>query len=121
LIDANETAEEAAKRELLEETGYGGKQFEGRVKVVELGGVVPSDPGMSTANMHLCTLEVDLKEDDKVPEAELDEGEHIEVRVTPVAELYAHLQEYEKLGYSVDARLHHYAAGIEIAKRLGIK
>jgi len=31
-------------------------------------------------------------------------AEHIEVRLTPVAELAAHLEAYEKLGYSVDAR-----------------
>lgn len=31
-------------------------------------------------------------------------GEHIDVRLVPVMELYAHLQAFEKLGYTVDAR-----------------
>lgn len=75
-----------------EETGYGGPNFEGRIKVVELGGVVPSDPGMSTANMHLLTLEVQLKEGEETPVPKLEPNEHIETRVTPLAELYQHLQ-----------------------------
>lgn len=59
--------------------------------------------------------------------------------MTPIKELYAHLQgpslppllpcaslislsfaAYEALGYVVDARLHHYAAGIAAAQRLGL-
>jgi ADP-ribose pyrophosphatase len=76
---------------------------------------------MSKANMVLATLEVQLKEGEEEPKPKLDEGEHIEVRVTPLKELYQHLQAYEKLGYVIDARLHHYAAGIEVAKRVGAK
>ncbi|GAA5910579.1 uncharacterized protein JCM6883_003221 [Sporobolomyces salmoneus] len=121
LIDENESPETTAIRELHEETGYGGKDFEGRVKVVELGGTIVSDPGMSKANMVLATLEVQLKEGEEEPKPQLDEGEHIEVRVTPLKDLYKHLEAYEKLGYLVDARLHHYAAGIEVAKRVGAK
>ncbi|GAA6036615.1 hypothetical protein JCM8097_001253 [Rhodosporidiobolus ruineniae] len=118
LIDKGETPETSAIRELYEETGYGGKDFEGRIKVLELGGTIVSDPGMSKANMVLATLEVQLKEGEEEPTPQLDEGEHIDVRITPLNELYAHLQAYEKLGYTVDARLHHYAAGIELARKL---
>lgn len=97
---------------------------------------------MTTANMKMVTIEVQLKEGEEEPKPQLDEGEfgsnlacgsapifaawklpaslfelsltsrttgeHIEVRVTPLKELYAHLQAYEKLGYHVDARLHAY-------------
>ncbi|GAA6004290.1 hypothetical protein JCM10207_000653 [Rhodosporidiobolus poonsookiae] len=118
LIDKGESPETSALRELYEETGYGGKDFDGRVKVVELGGTVVSDPGMSKANMVLATLEVQLKEGEEDPTPHLDEGEHIDVRVVPLAELYSYLQAFEKLGYTVDARLHHYAAGIEAARKL---
>ncbi|SCV68740.1 BQ2448_861 [Microbotryum intermedium] len=128
LIDANEGPEKCALRELHEETGYGGEAFDGRIKIVELGGVVPSDPGMSVANMHLATVEVELKEGEEEPQPKLesgtsstfDLGEHIEVRVTPLAELYSHLKAFEKLGYTVDARLHHFAAGIELAKKYNL-
>ena len=36
----------------------------------------------------MVTIEVNLKEDDEEPEQHLDEGEHIERRVVPLAELY---------------------------------
>ncbi|GAA6011285.1 hypothetical protein JCM8202_003965 [Rhodotorula sphaerocarpa] len=118
LIDQGEKPEQSAIRELYEETGYGGTDFEGRIKVLEVGSTIVSDPGMSKANMSLVTLEVQLKEGEEEPKPHLDEGEHIDVRVVPVVELYAYLQAFEKLGYTVDARLHHYAAGIELAKTL---
>lgn len=74
LIDKGENPTQAGLREMYEETGYGGDKFEGRIKVIELGGVVPSDPGMSTANMHLCTIEVQLKEGEETPVAKLEPG-----------------------------------------------
>lgn len=48
MIDEGESPEQAAVRELYEETGYGGDSFEGRVKVTELGSTVVSDPGASS-------------------------------------------------------------------------
>ena len=42
--------------------------------------------------MKLVTLEVQLKEDEELPVANLEDGEHIEVRITPLKELYAHLE-----------------------------
>lgn len=47
LIDENETAEEAAVREMYEETGYHGK-------VISTSPAVSADPGMTSANMKLC-------------------------------------------------------------------
>lgn len=45
LIDKGESPEKSAIRELYEETGYGGKEFEGRIKVLEVGSTIVSDPG----------------------------------------------------------------------------
>lgn len=70
--------------------------------------------------MVLVTLEVELREDEELPRPKLDEGEHVEVRITPLRDLYRHLQEYEKMGYVVDGYVHHFAAGVEVAKRLGV-
>ena len=77
LIDASESASTAALRELHEETGYGGPAFEGRVKVHEVGSVVWSDPGMTRANMHLMTVDVQLEEGEELPTPKLEDGEFL--------------------------------------------
>jgi ADP-ribose pyrophosphatase len=81
LIDGDETAGSSGVRELEEETGYAGE-------VVYTGQVVYSDPGMSKANMRLVTIECDLKEGEAPPVANLEDGEFIEVRVTPLARTF---------------------------------
>lgn len=40
----------------------------------------------------MVTVEVDLSEDDKLPEQHLDEGENIERLVVPLSELYDKLK-----------------------------
>lgn len=45
LIDDSESPEQSGIRELYEETGYGGPEFEGRIKVLEVGSTIFSDPG----------------------------------------------------------------------------
>ncbi|KAJ4357507.1 uncharacterized protein N0V89_002083 [Didymosphaeria variabile] len=108
LIDANESAEEAAVRELYEETGYHGK-------VVSTSPAVAADPGMTNANMKLCMVEIQLKEGDPEPEQHLDEGEEIQRVNVPLAELYDRLEEFAKEGYVVAAKLYHWAAGVQYA------
>jgi len=115
LIDADETPQEAAIRELKEETGYEGK-------IVDITPTIVSDPGMTTANMQLATVEVQLKEGDEEPEQHLESGEHIERIVVPLNELYERLLKYSKEeGTIVDARLLHWASGVHFAKKNGAK
>ena len=67
LIDAGESAAEAALRELKEETGYAGT-------VVEVSPVCYSDPGMSNANMQFAVVAVDASAPDNMaisPELEV--------------------------------------------------
>ncbi|KAJ4356153.1 uncharacterized protein N0V89_004183 [Didymosphaeria variabile] len=111
LIDEKETPKEASLRELHEETGYRGE-------VINLSPTIVSDPGMSTANMQLATVEVQLKEIDKEPEQALDDGEFIERVVVPLEELYDRLIRYDKEGKRVDARLWHWAEGLHFAKTM---
>jgi ADP-ribose pyrophosphatase len=108
LIDASETPQEAAIRELYEETGYRGK-------VVSESPAVSADPGMSTANMVLCMVEIELGESDAEPEQHLDEGEEIQRVNVPLSELYERLEGYAKEGYVVAAKLYHWAAGVKFA------
>lgn len=111
LIDASETVEEAAVRELKEETGYVGT-------VIERSPTIAADPGLSNANMQLVMVEVQLKEGDKEPEQSLDEGEHIQRITVPLSELYDKLVEYSKQERTVvAAKLFHWAAGMNFSKK----
>jgi ADP-ribose pyrophosphatase len=111
LIDAEETPEVAAERELKEETGYVGR-------VIGMSPTVVSNPGMSTGNMKLATVEVVLEEEDIQPEQHLEEGESIELVIVPLAELYERLLAYSTEGKKVDSRLWHTAVGLHLAKQL---
>ncbi|KAF2846635.1 ADP-ribose pyrophosphatase-like protein [Plenodomus tracheiphilus IPT5] len=108
LIDAHETPEQAAVRELYEETGYRGE-------VVSTSPAVVADPGMSSANMKLCMVDVFLEEGAEVPAQHLDEGEEIERLVVPLGELYERLVKLDGEGYVVAAKLYHWAAGVRFA------
>ena len=98
-------------RELKEETGYEGR-------VINMSPTIVSNPGMSTGNMQLATVEVLLKEEDQPPEQKLDDGEFIQLVIVPLAELYDKLVAYSNEGKKVDSRLWHTAAGLHLAKQL---
>ncbi|KAJ9096410.1 hypothetical protein QFC21_005232 [Naganishia friedmannii] len=118
LVDEGETPEEAAVRELIEETGYGGDgEGAGTATVEDVSPILVSDPGMTNANMRLCTVRVKLSESDPEPKQKLDEGEHIVKRIVEVKELYNVLQEYDRKGFTIDARLAHWAMGWHMATR----
>jgi ADP-ribose pyrophosphatase len=108
LIDASETPEQAAVRELYEETGYKGK-------VISTSPPVAADPGMTSANLCLCMVEIHLNEGDPEPEQHLDEGEDIQRVNIPISELYARLEEFASEGYVIAAKLYHWAAGAQYA------
>jgi ADP-ribose diphosphatase len=105
LVDANETVEEAALRELKEETGYSGR-------IIDVSPVIANDPGMSTSNMQFAIVEVQLKEGEPMPEQHLDEGESIERIVVPLSKLFDKVTQFSNEGKIVDARLYHWAAGV---------
>lgn len=113
LVDAGETAEDAARREFREETGY---------DVTRVLGVSPpqaADPGMTNANMQMVMVEVQLPEGQgpDMPAQRLDDGEHIQRVVVPLSELYDRLVEYSKKErFVVAAKLFHFAAGMEFMK-----
>ncbi|KAG5665438.1 hypothetical protein KAF25_009563 [Fusarium avenaceum] len=110
LIDAEETAEQAAVREFKEETGYD-------CKVLSVSPAQAADPGMTNANMQLAMVEVQLGENEEEPEQRLDDGEHIQREIIPLAELYDRLVEYSKKERTVvAAKLFHFAAGMHFAQ-----
>jgi len=116
LVDAGETAEQAAVREFREETGYA-------CRVLSVSPAQAADPGMSSANMQLVMVEVDLAGQegtgaDGQPEQRLEDGEHIERVVVPLDELYDRLVEYSKKERTVvAAKLFHFAAGMDFMRK----
>ena len=85
LVDANDAGDEGvrttARRELKEETGYCSDA------PVEVSTEMVSDPGLTGANMKLCTIEMTLADDAPEPVAQPDEGEFIDRHLVPLATL----------------------------------
>ncbi|RDW62337.1 hypothetical protein BP6252_11770 [Coleophoma cylindrospora] len=111
LIDAGETAEQAAVRELKEETGYVGV-------VSQSSPVMFNDPGFCNTNLKMVHVTIDMSDpanQDLKPE--LEENEFIEVFTVKLANLWEECTKLEKEGYAIDARIGTLAEGIEIAKR----
>ncbi|KAG9489911.1 hypothetical protein GDO78_005692, partial [Eleutherodactylus coqui] len=110
LIDENETAEQAALRELEEETGYKGE-------VIECSPVSCLDPGLSNCTTHVVT--VHINGDDSVnvkPKPKLGDVEFTETILIPKLEFRKRIDELvssEKL--VVDARVYTYALALEHA------
>lgn len=141
LIDGGETPEQAALRELAEETGYGSNNSPAtQGKVTHISKVCADSPGMSTETTVFVIVKVEL--DDTVqdfpkPKQDLDEGEfvshriaskhekcsharthQIEKRIVPIKDLFDTLEAYAELGYIVDTRLHHFALELKLASAL---
>lgn len=111
LIDGHESAEEAAVREMKEETGYTGN-------ILEVGPVVASDPGIANVTLQLVMMEVQLSEKESMPDQKLDEGELIERVVVPLSELYERLMHWSKdEKFMVAGKLFFFAAGLHFAKQ----
>ena len=115
LIDQGETAEQAAVREFREETGYE------VTRVVDVSPVQSADPGMSSANMQMVMVEVDLPEgQEELPQQRLEDGEHIERVVVRLDQFYDTLVEYSKRErFMVAAKLFHFAAGMQFVRTRG--
>lgn len=113
LIDPKESVESTAIRELIEETGYHGKF----ISLSETQVSLFSDPGLTNANMSLAFVDVDINDErNKNPTPELEDGEFIEIFTLPINQLLKGLLEVtQKEGCVVDARLYHFAAGIDLA------
>ena len=118
LVDAGETVEEAAIRELREETGYVGTLSAGDLTTPEL---FP-DPGLGSTNLKVVHLTVDRSNPaNQSPVAQLEEGELVQdVFAVPLTELYTACRQFSTDGYAIDARVGTIAEGIEMAKRFGL-
>lgn len=134
LIDEGETAEQAAIRELKEETGYVAEVLE--TSPVMFHGIValplplllsriPSpridrftDPGFCNTNLKMVHVSVDMSlPENQTLVPELEENEFIEVFTVKLTDLWEECIRFEKEGFAIDARIANLAEGIEIAKK----
>ena len=112
LVDANETAEEAAVRELREETGYVGV-------MTETSPVMFNDPGFCNTNLRMVHVDIDMEpKENQDPKPQLEEGEYIDVFTVKLTDLWDECTRLEKEGFAIDARVGTLAEGIFMAKRL---
>ncbi|KAI1212657.1 ADP-ribose pyrophosphatase [Annulohypoxylon truncatum] len=119
LVDEGETPEEAALRELREETGYIGEV------VLDRGGKRPvlfSSPASSGSKNFLIHLKVDTsKEENQNPKPQLEDGEFIETFWVPLGDLYKELRKLESQGFAIDGKLGVFAEGLETSKMWSIE
>ncbi|KAL8417244.1 hypothetical protein RB596_007384 [Gaeumannomyces avenae] len=111
LMDAGETPEECAVRELREETGYVGK-------ATETSPVMFNDPGFCNTNLRMVHVSIDMSlPENQQPRPQLEESEFIEVFHVPLSSLWDECKKLEAQGFAIDARIGTFAEGIEVAKR----
>ena len=101
-VDKGESPKEAAERELLEETGYSGKDF------TKIGGF-NSGAGLSRNTNYFYVV----KDVEKISEQNLDENEEIDVKVFPFNKILFNIKNWNSILPEVQSQL-----GILLAEKL---
>lgn len=108
LIDAGESAEEAAARELREETGFLA------TRVLHVGPPMVNDQGITNGKCRLLLVQVRDEQQPAQRAQQLEEDEMIHVVLAPLDGLVPWLLERKaREGDAIDARLYSYALGLQ--------
>ncbi|WAQ97694.1 NUDT5-like protein [Mya arenaria] len=109
LLDAGETAERCAVRELLEETGYTGT-------VKHTSPATSLEPGLGDMTAQLVSVEID----GDLPENQSPKSncEYIDVICVPMDDFLRKLNEFSDAGMVVDSRVFAYAIGMEQTRKM---
>ena len=111
LVDKGETAQQAALRELKEETGYVCE------RVLSISEPLPLSPGITNECARMVTVEIDSDRPENVnPVQQTEETEDIEVIRVPLKRLAEELKSLEALGNLVFSGVHAVAHGLHLAQ-----
>ncbi|KAJ5733101.1 ADP-ribose diphosphatase [Penicillium manginii] len=111
MVDAGETIQQCAERELKEETGFVGVAMKSSF-------IMFNDPGFCNTNFNLVHVKVDMTlPENQNPQPDLEEDEFIVSFTLPLVTLYDGLRKLEAEGYAIDSRIGAIAEGIEMAKK----
>jgi 8-oxo-dGTP pyrophosphatase MutT (NUDIX family) len=115
LIDTNESPEQAALRELREETGYVGEACK---TLPQVSRPICMSPGVTDESVHVVVVTVDLDNPyNKDPHPEPEDGEHIRVKRVSLKE---GIQQLLDQGTSMPIEgLYLFALGLELGKSIG--
>ncbi|KAH6651937.1 NUDIX hydrolase domain-like protein [Truncatella angustata] len=113
MVDEGETPEQAAVRELREETGYVGEVIQEQAdRPVHWNG-----PASSSSCTYMIRMKIDLNNDqNKSPKPELEEGEIIETFSIPLKDLYSEVRKLSAEGYAIDGKVGSFAEALETAR-----
>lgn len=116
LVDEGETPEQAALRELREETG-----FVGEIVAEEKRPIMYGSPASSSSATFMIKVRVDMSlPENQNPQSQLEDGEFIECFWVPLTSLYAELKKLDGLGHAIDGKLGAYAEALEFAMSSGL-
>ncbi|KAH7037100.1 NUDIX hydrolase domain-like protein [Microdochium trichocladiopsis] len=126
LIDAGEDPEQAALRELREETGYHGTLLPMTSATTTTRApttrtpIMFNDPGFCNTNLVMVHVDVDMSlTQNRDPKPELEDGEYIDCFTVPLGRLWRECVRLEREGYAIDARVGGLAEGWEMARAFG--